>query len=66
VAGWRPQLLRLTIRFCRKSEASAGARNFIEHELARFGGENPATAVYVLPVRNTTPTVEVFYWKNDF
>lgn len=39
-----------------------GVRNFIESELVRFGQENPATVVYVIPTRNTIPSVFLHFW----
>ncbi|KAI6230164.1 L51-S25-CI-B8 domain-containing protein [Aphelenchoides fujianensis] len=63
--GWAgrhiPQLHRLTIQFCRKDATSAGVREFIERELVSFARRNPATAVYVMPVRQAIPTLRGEY-----
>ncbi|VDK55409.1 unnamed protein product [Gongylonema pulchrum] len=52
VTTYIPQLHRLTIRFCRKNECSAGVRDFIAQGLlARFAAQNPSVVVYVQPIR---------------
>jgi len=61
ISAYQPQLLRLTIRFCRQSESSAGVRNFIENSLVKFGMENPTCSVYVVPTRNNIPTLRGEY-----
>uniref|UniRef100_A0AC34QE94 Exoribonuclease phosphorolytic domain-containing protein n=1 Tax=Panagrolaimus sp. JU765 TaxID=591449 RepID=A0AC34QE94_9BILA len=38
-----------------------GLRNFIEHSLPQFARENPQTVVYVVPIRNATPTLRAEY-----
>lgn len=61
IATFKPQLHRLTIRFCKQNDASMGLRNFIEHNLPQFARENPQTVVYVLPIRNATPSLRAEY-----
>jgi len=61
LADYRPQLHRLTLRFCKRNESSAGMRNFIESSLVKFGVENPTCAIYVNPGRNCTPTLRGEY-----
>lgn len=61
IAAYKPQLHRLTIRFCKQNDASMGLRNFIEHSLPQFARENPQTVVYVLPIRNSIPTLRAEY-----
>ncbi|KAI6183231.1 L51-S25-CI-B8 domain-containing protein [Aphelenchoides bicaudatus] len=63
--GWSgraiPQLHRLTIRFCKKDHTSAGIREFISKQLVEFSRQNPATAIYVVPVRNVKPVLSGEY-----
>ncbi|KAK0426382.1 hypothetical protein QR680_009681 [Steinernema hermaphroditum] len=61
ISRFIPQLHRLTIRFCKQSEASVGVRNFIENNLVEFSKTNPSVAVYVVPGRNCTPTIRAEY-----
>uniref|UniRef100_A0A7E4W1I3 Large ribosomal subunit protein mL43 n=1 Tax=Panagrellus redivivus TaxID=6233 RepID=A0A7E4W1I3_PANRE len=61
IASYKPQLHRLTIRFCKQNEASSGLRNFIDTALKAFAAANPQTVVYVLPIRNATPTLRAEY-----
>nr|CAD2207158.1 unnamed protein product [Meloidogyne enterolobii] len=61
ISGHFPQLQRVTIRFCKISEPSAGLRNYIEHSLTKFASENPYCSIYILPVRNTTPSIRAEY-----
>ena len=61
IFGFKPQLHRITIRFCKQNDASMGLRNFIETSLTQFAAENPQTVVYVLPIRNSTPTLRAEY-----
>lgn len=56
-----PQLHRVTIRFCKKDASSAGIRQFIARELTEFAKQNPATAIYVIPIRYSTPTLRGEY-----
>ncbi|CAD5212298.1 unnamed protein product [Bursaphelenchus xylophilus] len=64
-SGWArraiPQLHRLTINFDLKNEASVGTRQFIEVELGNFARANPSVAIYVIPRRQTVPTVRGEY-----
>uniref|UniRef100_A0A914P8T4 Large ribosomal subunit protein mL43 n=1 Tax=Panagrolaimus davidi TaxID=227884 RepID=A0A914P8T4_9BILA len=61
IFGYKPQLHRLTIRFCKQNDASVGIRNFIETSLKDFAAENPQTVVYVIPARNSVPTLRAEY-----
>lgn len=61
VACYRPQVHRITLRFCKQSESCTGIRNFIEHSLVKFATENSSCAVYVIPARNCTPTLRAEY-----
>uniref|UniRef100_A0A914YU25 Large ribosomal subunit protein mL43 n=1 Tax=Panagrolaimus superbus TaxID=310955 RepID=A0A914YU25_9BILA len=61
IFGFKPQLHRLTIRFCKQNDASMGIRNFIETSLKDFAAENPQTVVYVIPARNSVPTLRGEY-----
>ncbi|MFH4975176.1 hypothetical protein AB6A40_001885 [Gnathostoma spinigerum] len=61
INSYIPQLHRVTIRYCKKSEDSSGMRNFIEHCLPRFAEENPSIAMYCLPIRNSIPSLRAEY-----
>lgn len=61
VSAYFPQIHRLTIQFCKQAEDSVGVRNFIEHSLVDFAKENPTCAIYVMPARQTTPTLRAEY-----
>uniref|UniRef100_A0A915EB68 C2H2-type domain-containing protein n=1 Tax=Ditylenchus dipsaci TaxID=166011 RepID=A0A915EB68_9BILA len=61
LADYRPQLHRLTFRFCKQSENAVGMRNYISSSLIKFGTENPSCAVYVTPGRNCTPSLRAEY-----
>ncbi|KAI1714366.1 mitochondrial ribosomal protein l51 / s25 / CI-B8 domain-containing protein [Ditylenchus destructor] len=61
VADYRPQLHRITFKFCKKREDSVGMRNFIETSLVKFGTENPSCAVYVIPESHSVPTMRAEY-----
>jgi len=66
--GWAgraiPQLHRLTIRFCKQNEASAGVRQWIDKELLEFAKKNPSCAIYVIPGRQCVPTLRGEYANN--
>ncbi|CAK5008531.1 unnamed protein product [Meloidogyne enterolobii] len=55
----------IVFSFCLKFiliiEPSAGLRNYIEHSLTKFASENPYCSIYILPVRNTTPSIRAEY-----
>ncbi|VDO68078.1 unnamed protein product [Haemonchus placei] len=61
VSRYVPQLHRITFRFCKQSEASAGVRNFIEHRLLDYAARTPSVVVYTQPVRNNSPQIRAEY-----
>ncbi|KHN85790.1 39S ribosomal protein L43, mitochondrial [Toxocara canis] len=61
VTRYIPQAHRITLRFCKQSESSLGMRNFIENSVRRFAQQNPSIVVYILPIRNSTPTLRAEY-----
>ena len=58
-----PQLMRITIKFCKESPHSTGVREFIEKDIVEFAKKNPGTAVYLKPRRHRTPVVVAEYRK---
>jgi len=56
-----PQLMRITIKFCKESPTSAGVREFIEKDVVQFAKENPGTAIYLKPRRHRTPVIVAEY-----
>ena len=59
-----PQLMRITIKFCKESPKSQGVREFIEKDIVEFAKKNPGTAVYLKPRRHRAPVVVAEYCKN--
>ena len=60
-----PQLMRITIKFCKESPTSEGVREFIEKDIVKFAEQNPATAVYLKPRRHRAPVVVAEYRKKQ-
>ena len=58
-----PQLMRITIKFCKESPHSTGVREFIEKDIVEFAKKNPGTAIYLKPRRHRTPVVVAEYRK---
>ena len=58
-----PQLMRITIKFCKESPSSQGVRKFIETEIVEFAKQNPGTAIYLKPRRHRGPVVVAEYCK---
>ncbi len=58
-----PQLMRVTIKFCKESTTSHGVRDFIEHDIVQFAKQNPGTAIYLKPRRMRSPVVVAEYCK---
>ena len=58
-----PQLMRITIKFCKESPHSTGIREFIEKDIVEFAKKNPGTAIYLKPRRHRTPVVVAEYRK---
>lgn len=44
VTGYRPQLHRVTLRFCKQNENSVGLRKFIEKHMTQFATDVGDTA----------------------
>lgn len=60
-----PQLMRITIKFCKESPTSAGVREFIEKDVVQFAKENPGTAIYLKPRRHRTPVIVAEYLNGE-
>lgn len=60
-----PQLMRLTIKFCKERPTSQGVREFIEHDIVQFAKENPHAALYLKPRRNRSPVVVAEYLNGE-
>lgn len=60
-----PQLMRITIKFCKESPKSAGVREFIEKEIVQFAQENPGTAIYLKPRRHRSPVIVAEYLNGE-
>lgn len=58
-----PQLMRITLKFCKESPTSQGVREFIEKEIVDFAKQNPGTAVYLKPRRHRAPVVVAEFRK---
>ena len=56
-----PQLMRITVKFCKESPTSQGVRKFIEKDIVNFAKENPGTAVYLKPRRHRAPVIVAEY-----
>ena len=59
-----PQLMRITIKFCKESPTSTGVREFIEKDIVKFANANPGTAIYLKPRRHRSPVIVAEYRKN--
>lgn len=60
-----PQLMRVTIKFCKESPSSQGVREFIERDIVEFAKQNPGTAVYLKPRRRRGPVVVAEYLNGE-
>jgi len=60
-----PQLMRITIKFCKESPHSTGVREFIEKDIVEFAKKNPGTAIYLKPRRHRTPVVVAEYLNGE-
>ena len=58
-----PQLMRITLKFCKEKPSSANVREFIEKDIVEFAKQNPGTAIYLKPRRNREPVVVAEYCK---
>ncbi len=57
VGRFVPQLMRLTIKFCKERSTSEGVRHFIENDVVAFAQQNPHVALYLKPRRNRSPVL---------
>lgn len=60
-----PQLMRLTIKFCKEQPQSSGVREFIEKDIVEFARENPSCALYLKPRRNRVPVIVAEYLNGE-
>ena len=60
-----PQLMRLTIKFCKERPTSQGVREFIECDIVKFAKENPHVALYLKPRRNRSPVIVAEYLNGE-
>ena len=58
-----PQLMRITIKFCKESPTSKGVREFIERDIVEFAKQNPGSAIYLKPRRHRAPVIVAEYRK---
>ena len=65
VGRFIPQLMRLTIKFCKERPTSQGIREFIENDIVQFAKENPHVALYLKPRRNRSPVVVAEYLNGE-
>lgn len=65
VGRFIPQLMRLTIKFCKERPTSQGIREFIETDIIQFAKENPHVALYLKPRRNRSPVVVAEYLNGE-
>lgn len=65
VGRFIPQLMRLTIKFCKERPTSQGIREFIENDVVQFAKENPHVALYLKPRRNRSPVVVAEYLNGE-
>jgi len=65
VGRFIPQLMRLTIKFCKERPTSQGIREFIESDIIQFAKENPHVALYLKPRRNRSPVVVAEYLNGE-
>jgi len=63
VGRFLPQLMRLTVKFCKERGSSSGVRHFLQSDIVQFAKENPSVAVYLKPRRNRSPVVVAEYRK---
>jgi large subunit ribosomal protein L43 len=65
VGRFIPQLMRLTIKFCKERPTSQGIREYIESDIIQFAKENPHVALYLKPRRNRSPVVVAEYLNGE-
>lgn len=51
------QLQRVTIKFCKSQNMSAGVREYIETEMVDFARANPGIVIYLKPRRHKAPVL---------
>lgn len=60
-----PQLMRMTIKFCKERPTSAGIRQWIEEDAVAFAKQNPSCALYLKPRRNRAPVLVAEYLNGE-
>ena len=65
VGRFIPQLMRLTVKFCKERPTSQGVREFIEEDIVQFARENPHVALYLKPRRNRSPVIVAEYLNGE-
>jgi len=60
-----PQLMRLTIKFCKERPSSSGVREYIEQDVVNFAKNNPSCALYLKPRRNRVPVIVAEYLNGE-
>jgi len=65
VGRFIPQLMRLTIKFCKERPTSQGVREYIEHDIVQFAKENPHVALYLKPRRHRSPVIVAEYLNGE-
>lgn len=61
-----PQLSRVTLKFCKNTRMSKGARDFIENDLVDFCREHPGIAFYVTARRMKSPVLVCEYLNGSY
>jgi len=65
LARFIPQLMRVTIKFCKESPRSSGVREFIESDVVAFAKQNPSCALYLKPRRHRKPVIVAEYLNGE-
>merc|ERR1712029_73103 len=60
-----PQLMRLTIKFCKEHPQSSGVRKYIEQDVVEFAKQNPSCALYLKPRRMRVPVIVAEYLNGE-
>ncbi|CAL4124121.1 unnamed protein product, partial [Meganyctiphanes norvegica] len=65
IGRYVPQLQRITLKFCKSTGSSQGAREYIEKELIHFARANPGVVVYLKPRRHKQPQIVAEYLHGE-
>lgn len=65
VGRFIPQLMRVTIKFCKDKPNSLGVRHFIQSDIVNFAEANPNVAIYLKPRRYRQPVIIAEYLNGE-